>query len=97
MSSSEVKKRIVNFRLTEEEYRLLRDASTANGARTISDFARSVLLVQSGHSYSTNGAGETISRLELRLAELESKLSMLCAALHVNVNGSSDIFGCEEH
>ena len=38
------KKRIVNFRLTEDEYQTLQKACSNTGARSISDYARSVLL-----------------------------------------------------
>jgi hypothetical protein len=39
-----LRKRVLNFRLTEGEYQALQKASEDNGARTVSDYARSVLL-----------------------------------------------------
>jgi len=44
MPSTTPRDRIVLFRLTQEEYQLLRDASAASGARSISDFTRSEIL-----------------------------------------------------
>lgn len=38
------RKRLLSLRMTAEEYDRLRDASEGQGARSISDFARTVLL-----------------------------------------------------
>ena len=36
--------RLVNFRLSEEEYQTLKEAAIQQGARSISDFARAAIL-----------------------------------------------------
>ena len=36
--------RIINFRVTEDEFARLRTASMENGARCLSDFARTAIL-----------------------------------------------------
>jgi len=36
--------RLVNFRLSEEEYQTLKEAAQQQGARSISDFARAAIL-----------------------------------------------------
>ena len=42
--AAKVRDRIVNFRLSQDEYRILQEASEARGARNISDFTRSEVL-----------------------------------------------------
>lgn len=79
MGNPEIRRRVLNFRLTEEEYRLLRNASHATGARNISDFARSVLLQQ--HDHPPQSQDQAISRLESRLAELEERVRSVYAVL----------------
>ncbi|MBM3726941.1 MAG: hypothetical protein FJW40_16150 [Acidobacteria bacterium] len=44
MSVTKPRNRLVNFRLSEEEFDQLRSACATNGARSISDFARSAVL-----------------------------------------------------
>lgn len=38
--------RLVNFRLSEEEYLLLKETCARSGARSVSDYARSTVLAQ---------------------------------------------------
>ena len=80
MASSEIRRRVLNFRLTEEEYRLLRNASNATGARNISDFARSVLL-QHYDQQQLQANHPAILRLESRISELEERVRTVYAVL----------------
>lgn len=60
--------RTVIFRLTQEEYQHLEAISTAGGARSLSDFARSKVL------HGDDSASPS-------LAEIEKKLDQLAGAL----------------
>ena len=67
------KKRIVNFRLTEGEYQTLRSACRKTGARSISDYARSVLLGALPDAASgASDVSHRIDQLELRVTALSS-------------------------
>jgi hypothetical protein len=66
MAVNKPRNRIVIFRLTQEEYRQLESVSTADGARSLSEFARSKVL---------NGSSEP------SLAELKKKLDELAGAV----------------
>ena len=78
--------REVIFRLTQDEYRELKEVATRNGARNLSDFIRSELLAYI-HSVTIN---EHLQRrfeaLEQRIQELQSTVVSL---LQGNVNGRS--------
>jgi hypothetical protein len=66
MAVTKPRNRLVIFRLTQEEYQQLETVSTAGGARSLSEFARSRVL---------NGAGEP------SLTELKQKLDELTGAV----------------
>lgn len=73
--------RLINFRVTDEEFRRLKTASTQRNARCLSDFARSAILET---ARGTNGAPEPadavtsqLQAFDRRLARLESNLSRL--------------------
>jgi hypothetical protein len=66
MAVSKPRNRIVIFRLTQDEYRQLESVSTAGGARSLSEFARSKVL---------HGSSEP------SLAELKRKLDELAGAV----------------
>lgn len=66
MAVTKPRNRIVIFRLTQEEYKLLESVSAAGGARSLSEFARSKVL---------RGNGEP------SLAELEKKLDELAGVV----------------
>ena len=66
--------KLVNFRLSEEEFDDLRQACGSLGARSISDFARTAVLGK------FKQAGEPA--LENRLVEMNSKVGELETDLH---------------
>lgn len=80
------RKRLINFRVTDEEFELLKTASAVQGSRCLSDFARSAILGHMGqaeaHSFPSDGG--LISRLQSfdrRLAILESAMARISNAL----------------
>lgn len=82
MSVLRPRNRLVNFRLNQEEYETLKAACSSNGARSISDFARSAVM-------RSVGAGEPgeglilvrLSKVGHRISELESRIRNLLRLL----------------
>ncbi len=76
-----LRSRIVNFRVTDEEFEQLKIASNLQGSRCLSDFARSVMLTTAGAPLVPGGSPAPVdSRLqsvEQRLAALESSVARL--------------------
>ena len=86
-----VRSRIINFRVSEDEFRRLKAATTLQNARCLSDFARTATLrVASGlepHNGS-NGPGTELQSLDRRLAVLESNVARLVDVLSNSKRGS---------
>ena len=73
--------KLVNFRVTDEEYDTLRDASITGGARCLSDFARAAVL-QAASSTRAAHAGEPaavphMAGLDRRIAAIETEVARL--------------------
>jgi hypothetical protein len=69
--------RILNFRVTEDEYQQIREASRVHGSRGISDYARWATLDSMRNPNSTEhagdaGADQVIKWLDKRLTSFES-------------------------
>ena len=77
--------RLVNFRVTDEEFERLKTVSALKNARCLSDFARSAVLdTVRAFDPSADPADCTAGHLlafDRRLSELESRLSRLYDAL----------------
>jgi hypothetical protein len=76
--------RLVNFRLSEEEFDRLRASCSLNGARSLSDFARAAVLrsvagLQTApDSDSSASAPDTrVSQIDQKVVELESRVTEL--------------------
>ena len=76
--------RLVNFRLSEDEYQLLKATCFRSGARSVSDYARTAVLTGGGPPLPENtSANQTPScsarweRLEGSVHQLEAKLTQL--------------------
>ena len=67
--------RLVNFRVSEDEFKSLREACETGGARSISDFARCAVLTTPG------GKPENDEILRLRLALIDEKMGEVDAKL----------------
>ena len=68
-----IRTRLVNFRVTDEEFERLKTASDRQGARCLSDFARSIMF---GGSYD-----DRLLSLDQRLTGLERSMARLVEAL----------------
>ena len=77
MSILKPRNRLVNFRLTDEEFIYLRDACLAQGARSISDFARGAVLRQADRSAPTPPNPTVDGPSTQSLAELQSAFFQL--------------------
>jgi hypothetical protein len=64
--------KLVNFRVTEDEYEKLRSASVARGARCLSDFAR-VAVMQAAGGAATSADPD----FHRRIAAIESEVARL--------------------
>ena len=65
-----IRSRIINFRVTNEEFERLKSASALHGARCLSDFARSIIL--EGAAASPNSVNDRLLSCERRLSTLET-------------------------
>jgi len=87
-----VRSRLVNFRVTNEEFERLKAASDTRGARCLSEFARGVILgtIEDGPPADPSVHQElrTFSR---RLATVEANLARLIDALAAVKGVSLDI------
>ena len=74
--------RLVNFRVSDEEYATLRTACTRHGARSISDFARLAVLGWAGSTDLHATAMQwRLSALGHKMADLEGRVGNLLEAL----------------
>jgi hypothetical protein len=94
MSITKTRNRLVSFRLTDEELENLRVACLIQGARNVSDFARTAVLdlAETGGDRESKLLGR-FSAVELQVAEIESSVQrnedMLRAVLKTLVNRPS--------
>jgi len=84
--TADPRNRVVVFRLAQAEYQKLKDVSTRNGARNLSDFVRSELLAYIHSGTVTEHLHRRFDSLEHRIAELQSATVSL---LQANSNSGS--------
>lgn len=82
--------RLINFRVTDEEYEELKVACSNRGARCLSDFARTIILAAAdvtGNSLPAPGGPmhERIADVERRIETIESNLERLLNAVSAQV------------
>lgn len=74
--------RLVNFRLSEEEFEKLRASCALTGARSLSDFARAAVMRSVGAGPDSNATGERggqigATRIDQKVYDLESRVGEL--------------------
>lgn len=93
MSVLKPRSRLVNFRLSEEEYAAMNAACEKSGARSLSDFARGAVLhaiQQADHGIRVNGeltgpgVDSLVKQIESRLTAILGRLDHVSAAAMVN-------------
>ena len=78
MSVLRPRNRLVNFRLSEDEFENLRQSCERFGARSISDFARSSVLSRLAEDPQQEPAAKMrIATLDNKVAELETRVGQL--------------------
>jgi hypothetical protein len=83
MSVLRPRNRLVNFRLSEDEFESLKLACENSGARSISDFARGSVLERIGATAETKPApGSRVSHLDQKVSELEGRVGELLNLLY---------------
>jgi hypothetical protein len=75
--------RLVNFRLTEDEYTRLTAICASRGSRSISDFARAAILGIVEPSTGDWALAGRVAGLDDRVRELEAVLRDLCEDLSI--------------
>lgn len=83
--------RLVIFRLSQDEYQLLKDASERNGARNLSDFTRGELLNALNPRADGNHVEQTFSSMEQSMAELKATMLRLQSVLEGVSNAQSTV------
>jgi hypothetical protein len=73
--------RTVNFRLSEMEFEHLRAACMSDGARSVSEYARAVLLRSLGSQPESLSLRDSIRRIDGRLERMQSELGELLAVI----------------
>jgi hypothetical protein len=78
-----LRSRVINFRVTDEELERLKTASELQGARCLSDFARSVILSTTNLAAvaAAPNPDERLRSIEERLSSVESSLARIKGAL----------------
>jgi hypothetical protein len=79
MSVLKPRNRLVNFRLSEEEFSAMKSACEKSGARSLSDFARGAVL--HAMTEAEGGASMTLVRLDGVVTTLESRVEQLLRLL----------------
>ena len=77
----QLRTRLVNFRVTDEEFERLKTASGRQGARCLSDFARSVMLGQPNLRPLSGSYDDKLLGFDRRLAAVEHSIARLVEAL----------------
>lgn len=75
-----VRRRLINFRVTDEEFERLKKAANVKGSRCLSEFARLVMLGPSERSDAQSLEGK-LSVFDRRLDVLESNVARLLDTL----------------
>ena len=73
--------RLVNFRVTEQEYLLLREATAAQGARGLSDFARRAVMERVRDPAPSTSLEERVTSFEQSLSALTATLNRISEQL----------------
>jgi hypothetical protein len=73
--------RLVNFRVTDEEFERLKNASGRQGARCVSDFARGLILGQPNLRPAFESHDDALVAFERRLTALERSMARLVASV----------------
>jgi len=71
---NKIRKRLINFRVTDEEFERIKTASDRQGARCVSEFARAVMM--GGKSDAASDSADSLNFND-KLRSVERRLAML--------------------
>lgn len=77
--------RTVSFRLSDEEYQALKNVSALRGARSVSEFTRSVACSEHPHG-NGNGEEQEAAKIDGQLRDLYERMSALDRSLKLLTN-----------
>ena len=83
--TSKPRNRVVVFRVSQDEYRALKEACDRRGARNLSDFARSEILADLEEAPAIESVNRRFASIEQTLAAVQSSLSRLNNLLRENI------------
>jgi uncharacterized protein (DUF1778 family) len=84
MSVLRPRNRLVNFRLSEDEFESLKTACENSGARSVSDFARSSVLSQIENTKQALSFPQSrVTNLDQKVSDLEGRVGQLLNLLNV--------------
>ncbi len=69
--------RMISFRISEDEYQSVKEQSLAEGARSISDYARLVLCRGAAGQCGSGGSQAMVSEIGARINELDREVRRL--------------------
>lgn len=75
--------RVINFRLSSEEYESVYNAGEASGSRSISEFARSAVLEKAARAHNGQDISEQLRSLENRFERVEKVIQAIHHRLDV--------------
>ena len=81
MSVLRPRNRLVNFRLSEDEFEKLKTSCSTLGARSVSDFARSAVLDRMDQPVGQETSRTRIQHLDGKVFELELRVGQLLGLL----------------
>lgn len=81
MSVINPRNRLVNFRVSEKEFDLLKEASSRHGARSLSEFARNAVLGSLELDGAGRLAGGGVEHIDNRVSRLEIHVEQLLRLL----------------
>lgn len=84
--------RLVNFRLSEEEFEKLKASSSLNDARSLSDFARAAVMrtVAELSGGETNSSSHVRAVNDRRISELETRIEEMMKLMQALRTGSAE-------
>jgi hypothetical protein len=85
MSMLQPRNRLVNFRLSEDEFERLKASCKSQGARSISDFARSSVLDRMEAPPNGPFGQGRLTQIDTKVSELEMRLGLLLQTLQPNL------------
>ena len=84
MSVFHPRNRLVNFRLSDEEFCQLRDSCAGHGSRSISDFARSAVIEKITRGPEVGERQQRVEQLNSKVSELETRVEQLLNLLQAS-------------